>query len=384
MNTLRTFGWSFAVTAVALAGALLAWGPAGFAAVGVLAVLEVSLSFDNAVVNATVLRRMNAFWQKMFLTVGILIAVFGMRLLFPLLVVSATTGGSPASVLDMAINRPAAYAAHLEHAHPAIAAFGGIFLLMIALDFFLDEEREVRWLRAVEGPLARAARLDRLSVLAALAALATAAQLLAGSRQSTVLIAGVLGLTTYLAVDGLSQLFESAGDGPETTDRPQPTGPAQRAQARGRAAFFLFLYLEVLDASFSFDGVVGAFAISQNIFQIALGLGIGAMYIRSLTVHLVRKGTLDNYVYLEHGAHYAIGALGLILIVSIRYDVPQAVTSAVGVAFILAAFLSSLARNRRARQAVDIPASASPGPAAPSVPGRNPGHTAPTRSGDAA
>ena len=83
--------------------------------------------------------------------------------------------------------------------------------------------------------------------------------------------------------------------------------------AVGRAAFFLFLYLELIDASFSFDGVVGAFAISQQIFVIAAGLGIGACYIRSLTVFLVRKGTLQEYIYLEHGAHWAIGALAVLL-----------------------------------------------------------------------
>jgi hypothetical protein len=130
LSGLRTFGWSFAVTLAGLAAAGLVWGAAGLAAVGVLAVLEVSLSFDNAVVNATVLRRMNAFWQKIFLTVGVLIAGFGMRLLFPLLVVSTTTRSSPLAVLDLAINRPGAYAQHLEHAHPAIAAFGGVFLLI--------------------------------------------------------------------------------------------------------------------------------------------------------------------------------------------------------------------------------------------------------------
>ena len=82
----------------------------------------------------------------------------------------------------------------------------------------------------------------------------------------------------------------------------------------GKAAFFMFLYLEVLDASFSFDGVIGAFAITNDIVLMALGLGIGAMYVRSLTVYLVRQGTLDDYVYLEHGAHYAIGALAVILL----------------------------------------------------------------------
>ncbi|WP_328690367.1 DUF475 domain-containing protein [Streptomyces phaeochromogenes] len=355
MTTLRTFGWSLAVTALALAAAGLWWGAAGLGVVAVLAVLEVSLSFDNAVVNATILRRMNTFWQKLFLTVGILIAVFGMRLVFPLLVVSATTRLSPRAVLDLAINNPDSYAEHLDHAHPAIAAFGGMFLLMIALDFLLAE-RAVRWLPPVERLLARAGRVDRLSVLLALAALATVAVTLAGSRSSTVLLAGTLGLATYLAVGGLSQYFETHEDadapaaGGITDAAPSPATAPPRRAAAGKAAFFLFLYLEVLDASFSFDGVVGAFAISQNIFQIALGLGIGAMYIRSLTVHLVRRGTLDTYVYLEHGAHYAIGALAVILLLTIRYDVPEGVTGGIGVAFIGASFLSSHARNRRSRQ----------------------------------
>jgi hypothetical protein len=103
----------------------------------------------------------------------------------------------------------------------------------------------------------------------------------------------------------------------------------------------------VLDASFSFDGVVGAFAISSDILQITLGLGIGAMYIRSLTVFLVRKGTLDDYVYLEHGAHYAIGALAVILLVGIKYHIPEIVTGLIGVAFIGLALGSSILRNRR-------------------------------------
>jgi uncharacterized protein len=121
----------------------------------------------------------------------------------------------------------------------------------------------------------------------------------------------------------------------------------------GKAAFFLFLYLEVIDASFSFDGVIGAFAITNDIFEMALGLGIGAMYIRSLTVFLVRKGTLDDYVYLEHGAHYAIGALAVILLVTIKYEINEVITGLVGVVLIGASYWSSVVRNRREAQSGD-------------------------------
>ncbi|GAB2726713.1 DUF475 domain-containing protein [Kitasatospora kifunensis] len=361
---LRTFGWSFATTVAGLIAAGLIWGAEGFGVVLILAILEISLSFDNAVVNATVLKRMSPFWQKIFLTVGVLIAVFGMRLLFPLLVVGLTAHIGPSTVIDLALNsghtyHGLTYGQHLEAANPAIAAFGGTFLLMIFLDFIL-EEKDFHWLRWIERPLERIGRLEALSSVIALVALALAARFFAAGHAETVLLAGLLGLATYLAVNGLSGVFESgleseeseeSAESAEDSDEEGAAGAAKPGkslvQVAGKAAFFLFLYLEVLDASFSFDGVVGAFAISNDIFQITLGLGIGAMYIRSLTVFLVRKGTLDDYVYLEHGAHYAIGALAAILLISIEYKIPEIVTGLIGVAFIGAALGSSMVRNRR-------------------------------------
>ena len=113
----------------------------------------------------------------------------------------------------------------------------------------------------------------------------------------------------------------------------------------------LFLYLEVLDAAFSFDGVTGAFAITSDPIIIALGLGlVGAMFVRSITVYLVRQDTLDRYIYLEHGAHWAIGALAVIMLMSIdhRFHIPEWLTALVGVFFIAAAFAHSVWRNRRA------------------------------------
>jgi hypothetical protein len=367
---LRTFGWSFAVTAVCLAGAFVLGGPTAFALVAILSVLEISLSFDNAVVNATILVRMNLFWQKMFLTVGILIAVFGMRLLFPLVIVGVTAKIGPIEAVRLAleggsIDEPGTYANLLHAAHPSIAAFGGMFLFMLFLDFIFDE-RDIRWLTWIEPPLASIGKLDQLSVVVALAALTASAELFA-ENPGTVMVAGALGIITYLLVNGLGELFEaeSHAQPPDPDELSGVHGDAEQVDASlrdvagtpsthpsvvgvaGRAAFFLFLYLEALDASFSFDGVIGAFAITQDIFIIATGLGVGAMYIRSLTVYLVRKGTLSDYVYLEHGAHWAIGALAVILLVTIRHEVPEIVTGLVGVGFIGAAFISSLARNRR-------------------------------------
>ncbi|MER6304350.1 DUF475 domain-containing protein [Kitasatospora sp. NPDC001539] len=349
---LRTFGWSFAITAIGLVAAGLLWGAQGFGIVLILSILEISLSFDNAVVNATVLKRMNPYWQKIFLTVGVLIAVFGMRLIFPLLVVGLTAKLNPATVIDLALHSDKTYngltyGQYLEAANPAIAAFGGVFLLMIFLDFVF-EEKEHNWLSWLERPLEKVGKLDALSSVVALVALVLASHFFAGEHAETVLLAGVLGLITYLVVGGLSSIFESGLEEEAEREEEAEKSGKSVAQVAGKAAFFLFLYLEVLDASFSFDGVVGAFAISNDIFQITLGLGIGAMYIRSLTVFLVRKGTLDDYVYLEHGAHYAIGALAVILLVGIKYHIPEIVTGLIGVAFIGLALASSIVRNRRA------------------------------------
>ncbi|MFI7095160.1 DUF475 domain-containing protein [Streptomyces lydicus] len=364
---LKTFGWSFAITVVGLVVAGVLWGWQGLAIVGILSILEISLSFDNAVINAGILRKMNAFWQKIFLTVGILIAVFGMRLVFPVVIVAITAKLGPIEAVKLAINDKAHYQELVTSAHPAIAAFGGIFLLMIFLDFIF-EERDYKWLSWIEKPMAKMGKLDMLSVIIALVVLLVSAMTLAtdvahggGDKTATVLLAGVAGLITYLVVGGISGYFEDKLDEDDEDDEDGEDGEESEAGAvapvakgagsavglAGKAAFFMFLYLEVIDASFSFDGVIGAFAITNDIFMMALGLGIGAMYIRSLTVFLVRKGTLDDYVYLEHGAHYAIGALAVILLITIRYEVSEVVTGLIGIVLIGLSFASSVVRNRR-------------------------------------
>lgn len=359
---LKTFGWSFAVTAAGLACAAIFWGWEAFVLVAMLSILEISLSFDNAVVNAGVLKKMNAFWQKIFLTVGILIAVFGMRLVFPVAIVAITAKVGPIEAIELALDDPDHYEQLVTDAHPSIAAFGGMFLLMIFLEF-LFAEREHKWIPFLEKPLSKVGRIDAISVCIALIVLLTTAMTIATSaiqhggghadKSGTVMSAGIAGLITYLVVGGLSGHFENKLEEEEEREHEAEEAAKRSGQQpsavglAGRAAFFMFLYLEVLDASFSFDGVIGAFAITNHIFWMALGLGIGAMYVRSLTVYLVRQGTLDEYVYLEHGAHYAIGALATILLVTIKWHIHEVITGSIGVALIALSFYSSVRRNRR-------------------------------------
>lgn len=376
---LRTFGWSSAITVVALLAALVYQGPEALALVAILAVLEISLSFDNAVVNAKVLDRMSPFWQKIFLTVGIAVAVFGMRLLFPLVIVALTAKLSPEKAFDLALTEPHRYETIMRDAYPMIAGFGGAFLLMLYLNWVF-EDRELRWLGPVERTLSRIGRLDQLPVVVTGGVLALVSGLVADD-PAEVMIAGVLGMITFILVEGLGELFSdatedeedaAAGEGEAAPAR--RGGPSSAALAVGKAGFFLFLYLEVLDASFSFDGVIGAFAISTDPIVIALGLGVGAMFIRSLTVYLVRKGTLHEYVYLEHGAHWAIGALSVCMMISIGHELPDWITGGIGAGLILVSFASSVVRNRREAAAEAVRAETEPGgPSADGPPDDAPG-----------
>ncbi len=344
-GTLRYFHGSIAVTVVGLAlaaalGAHLhgAAGAAGTVFVaGMLAVLEVSLSFDNAVVNASVMKEMTPVWRRRFLTWGMGVAVFGMRFVFPLVVVSAVARIGPLEALTLAALRPDEYARLLTSAHVALGAFGGAFLGMVFLKFFFDAEKEVHWFRGVERRLAILGRFEAIELAVVLLVLWAFSRQLPPEQGRELLVAGVFGLVAFIAVDGVGAVME--------------TGAGEQRDLH-RAGLATFLYLNVLDASFSFDGVVGAFALTSNLFVIAIGLGIGAMFVRSLTILLVDRGTLESYRYLEHGAFWAIGALALIMLVGTLHEVPEVVTGLVGAGLIAISLWSSV-RERRAVAAGD-------------------------------
>jgi hypothetical protein len=297
----------------------------------VLGILEVSLSFDNAVVNATVLQHMTPAWRKRFITWGILIAVLGMRIVFPLVIVAIAARLGPIDALVLAATKPAEYQHIIEGAHVGIAGFGGAFLAMVGLKFFFDADKEVHWIGTAERALNRLSSVPAIEMGTVLLTLYLVSTQLPLGDAFTFLVSGIFGLLAYIAVDAVGALFE--GSGPST-------GTVAKA---GLASF---LYLEVLDASFSFDGVIGAFALSNNLFIIALGLGIGAMFVRSMTVMLVDKGTLTQYRYLEHGAFWAILALAGIMLASSRYHLPETVTGLIGAVLIGASLWWSVRYNR--------------------------------------
>jgi uncharacterized protein len=360
MPPIKTFRIPLSVTIIAIIASFILGGPEVGLIVVLLTILEISISFDNAIVNAHILKRMNEKWQQIFLTWGILIAVFGMRLVFPIVIVAAAAGLSIPDVLDQAFNEQELYAQNLEEANATIAAFGGMFLLMVFLNFFFDSDKEGHWLPPIERPIAGVGSITSITPAIASAALLVLATFVSPEMKEDVLYAGLAGLVVYLVVSGVAERLEPDDDEDEEEEEAAAaapptdygTGPsgaqaaAAAAAATAKGGLAYFLYLEVLDATFSFDGVIGAFAVSKDIIVIAVGLGLGALYIRTLTVYLVRQGTLAKYRYLEHGAHYAIGVLAVLLFISAEVHVPEVITGTIGALLILAAFFSSIRANR--------------------------------------
>lgn len=330
-NNLRHFTGSIAFSLLAVAGGYTVGGLQAAATVAFLIVLETSLSFDNAVVNAGILRGWDAQWRRRFLTWGMLVAVFGMRLVFPVLIVALAAGVGPLAAVDLAVNRPDEYAQVLTGAHHQVAAFGGAFLMMVFLKFFVAHNKTHHWLEWIERPMTRLGKLEAVEAAVTLAVVLLSANLLAEPLRGEFIAAGAWGVVTFILAKGAAAFLgnEEAGE---------------NAIRQGLGGF---LYLELLDASFSFDGVVGAFAMTNNLVVIALGLGAGALFVRSFTIFLVERGTLESYRYLEHGAFWAIGALAAIMLVGIKWHIPEAVTGLLGALLIVLSIVSSIRANRK-------------------------------------
>ncbi len=335
--------WPLIVTAVGLfLSGWLGWATVGtvsgilsFLLIGaVLAALEISLSFDNAIVNANKLVEMTPVWQRRFLTWGILIAVFGMRIVFPLAIVAIFAWVNPFEAMRMALADPDEYSRIIGGAHGPIAAFGGTFLMMVALRFFVDEDKSIDWITVLECRLRKCGSVRGFEIAFVLVIVVAICEVIPDYKQSAFLYSAIMGLLTFTLVDGLGTFLDQ-------------TSKKKTAHVGAVGGLGAFLYLEVLDASFSFDGVIGAFALTTNILLIAIGLGIGAMYVRSMTIMLVEKGTLQHFRYLEHGAFYSIFALSVIMFLQSLTHIPETLTGLVGVGLIGFSLLSSIRHNKR-------------------------------------
>ena len=336
-HPLRIFWISALLTILIGAYTTHQMGIAGLWVFIVLLILEVTFSFDNAVINSKILERMSPFWQRLFLTVGIIFAVFIIRFILPIVIVMISSGLGFTGVIDMALNDSKTYAEVLHKAAPMINAFGGTFLVMIGLNYFLDRQKDLHWLGRLERWLSKFGQYESFKILVMLCVAMILYMTVEERYHSTVLATSIIGAILHIGLDLFGKYFGSKQSG--------------KKQLVGMAAFASFVYLDVLDASFSLDGVIGAFAISTNVLLIMAGLGAGALWVRSLTVYLVRAKTLGKYQYLEHGAHWAILALGIIMLVKLYHvEPPEWFTGSVGLIFIATAIISSILESRLSLQ----------------------------------
>lgn len=293
-----------------------------------LALLEVSISFDNAVINAKVLDGMDAKWRNRFIVYGIPIAVFGVRFILPILIVALASSRGFLEITQLALDDAQAYAALLQGVMGQIYAFGGAFLLMVFLEFFFDSEREITWISVLESHKL-VHKMSRFAFIELLFAAIIGIILFAFSMDMSIGIAYFIGLALYAGIRGIDKALVKTG---------------------AKSGMVGFLYLEILDASFSLDGVIGAFALSNNVFIIMIGLAIGAFYVRSLTIYFVEKKTLSEFIYLEHGARYAIFFLAVLMFIQIFQHIPESIIGSIGILIIAIAFVHSLLDKKRFKE----------------------------------
>jgi len=310
----------------------------------ILSVLELSLSFDNAVVNATILSTMAIVWRKRFLFWGMIIAVFGVRFIFPILIVYFSTSMGFVDSFNLAINNANEYEKIIQNSHHIIMSFGGMFLLMLFLKFLFDENKDTHWIISIENIAVKLSKIGDIKALfimflmLAITYIAPSKVIMGNKIVSVdkleILVPMIIGVIAFYLLELLKGAIESKDE--DKIDITSLSG-----------GFVSFIYLELIDMSFSLDGVLGAFAITQNIVIIMLGLGVGAMAIRSLTIYMVEKEVVSKYIYLEHGAMWSIGLLALSMIVQIFYHLPAVLVTTFAIVPITLAFIHSIYKNRQ-------------------------------------
>lgn len=350
---LKYYKWAslFAFCAI-LIGAALGYNTggasgilAGVLAIAILSILEVSLSFDNAVLNAKVLKDMDTYWREWFVKWGILIAVFGMRLVFPILIVSILGHMAPWTAVALALNDPKEYSNVLNASHHLISGFGGAFLMMVAMEFFLDHEKDFHWISPLERPLAAIGRFGLpVDAVLTMGMIVAVSFFIEKAHQIEFLVAGALGIALFTGVHFLKNYLEEKGE----TTALAAGGAVVKSGLAG------VIYLEIVDASMSFDGVIGAFAITTDIFIVMLGLGVGAFYVRSMTIHMVESNTLSEYRYLEHGALWAIFALATIMLLGPMMHISEIFTGCVGATLVGIAVWHSIRANKKENEVATV------------------------------
>jgi hypothetical protein len=258
-----------------------------------LCVFEIISSVDNAIINAHVLKTMPEKFRKIFLFWGIIFAVFVVRGLLPFLIVWLTNPSlSILQVFSSAFDSSSSgmVAESLEASKPLLLLGGGSYLFLVFLAWLFLEEKKCVFL--VEKFIHR----QGVWFYAIASIFTTAVVYFAVNINPILALAATIGVSAFFITDGFKKNAEEK---------------EKELMSGNMSAWSKILYLEVLDASFSIDGVIGAFAFTMSIPLIILGNGLGALIVRQLTI----KGidSISKYAYLKNGAMYSIGLLGAIM-----------------------------------------------------------------------
>lgn len=268
-----------------------------------LSVFEIITSIDNAIINAEVLSGMSKKAQRFFLTWGILFAVFIMRGLLPFLILYLTTPqlGVLGTITAAFSNDPHIAETVKESSHVLLMA-GGIFLIFLFFHWLFLEPKNF----GLRGE--RFFQKQGAWFYAVISILLTAIVWIAFQHQNPVLEFGaVVGSTAFFIIHGFRTYAEEQ---------------EAKLLSGGMSDFAKIAYLEVLDASFSIDGVIGAFAFTFAIPLILIGNGLGAIVLRQLTISNIER--IKKYRYLKNGAMYSILVLGVIMLLhSFGVEVPE-------------------------------------------------------------
>ena len=257
-----------------------------------LCLFETITSIDNAIINAEVLSTMTGRARRWFLTWGLLFAVFAVRGLLPWLIVWLSTPSlGPISAFTATFSGDPMVLTAIEQSSPILLMGGGTFLLFLFFHWLFLEDKNFGL------PGERFFTSKGVWFFAVVAVILAALVWLSLGYNTMVAFGAVMGSTAFFIVHGFRQNAEEAEQTLVHTDM---------------SDLSKVFYLEVIDATFSIDGVVGAFAFTMAVPLIIIGNGLGALVVRELTIRNI--GTIRKYLYLKNGAMYSIFFLGIIMI----------------------------------------------------------------------
>ena len=277
-----------------------------------LSLFETVSSVDNAIINAEVLGTMGARMRKWFLVWGLLIAVFLVRGVLPWAIVWGFNPGlGPIQAFTATFSGDMAVKDSIERSAPILLIAGGIFLVFLFLHWLFLEDKKLGLPRTEKFFMTKG-----VWFYAVVSIFLTVIAWFALKQNSMMAFGAVMGSSLFFITHGFKQSAEVA-------EKKLSTGGGSAFGGKGiRSDLSKLLFLEIIDATFSVDGVLGAFAFTLSVPLILIGNGLGAIMVRQLTIGNIER--IKKYVYLKNGAMYSILVLGILMILnSFGYKIPE-------------------------------------------------------------